>query len=253
MRRTAIALMAVIALVLGASVAMADPGKGRNNPKPENPPCDADHGHPQENADNKPGNGPKCPPDNGNGNGDPECPETHPIWDPDNEECVVECPDGTTTPGECPNGAEDACRATEVNLIDRTLVLFEANEQRDPCATDDGSVINQDQLRLLQAETDSEDTSADAEVLGLGGPDDPGQISVLGAEADCDARDAWLLKLSAGGEEQLKLGADEIPALAMDEDNGLVIGGTDETRARALELRLGGTDVLVVSEADAEC
>lgn len=48
MRKLFIALVAGALLILTAGVSVASPGRGENNPRPDNPPCDADHGHPND-------------------------------------------------------------------------------------------------------------------------------------------------------------------------------------------------------------
>ena len=48
MRRRLAVLFAAAALITPGAAAYAGPGE--NNPKPQNPPCDADHGHPEENS-----------------------------------------------------------------------------------------------------------------------------------------------------------------------------------------------------------
>jgi hypothetical protein len=320
MRKSVIALLAILALVLGASVAMADPGKGRNNPKPENPPCDADHGHPGDNASNKPGKGPKCdPPDtecpegeiedsvtgecvpecpdgsapadgecpadpecpegeiedsvtgecvpecpdgsapaDGECPADPECPEGE-IEDSVTGECVPECPDGSApADGECPNGEPVECRARVLNLFDEALVLFEANADGTPCVTEDGSLLNAGQLRIARATTDADDNNRSvAEVLGLGGTEgDPGGISLLGATADCDGQDAWILLIHQGEDEALRIGDGgdiEIPDLELAPGTGLYFTETGGGKAQALALLIGDTEILVVSEAEASC
>lgn len=148
------------------------------------------------------------------------------------------------------------CRQQTVNLLDETLVLFQANEQGDPCETDDGSVLNGDQVKLVRSETDGEQPSATGEALALGS-DDPGRISVIGTRTDCDDQDAHLLLIEQQDEEQLRLAGedDPLPNVAQDDDNGLFLTRTDEGSgtAQAIALRLDGDNLLVVSQAETRC
>lgn len=148
------------------------------------------------------------------------------------------------------------CRQQTVNLLDETLVLFQANEQGDSCETDDGSVLNGDQIKLVRSETDGNQPSATGEALVLGS-DDPGRISVIGTRTECDDQDAHLLLIEQQDEEHLRLAgeSDPLPNVAQDDDNGLFLTRTDEASgtAQAIALRLDGDNLLVVSQAETRC
>ena len=69
MKKLAAAFVSLFAMLVFAlpGTAFADKPDGGNGGKPDNPPCDADHGHPAENLARK---GKDCPPGhNGGGNG----------------------------------------------------------------------------------------------------------------------------------------------------------------------------------------
>lgn len=148
------------------------------------------------------------------------------------------------------------CRQQTVNLLDETLVLFQANEQGDPCETDDGSVLNGDQVKLVSSETDGDQPSATGEALALGSGD-AGRISVIGTRTDCGGQDAHLLLVEQQDEEQLRVAGedDPLPNVAQDDDNGLFLTRTDEDSgtAQAIALRLDGDNLVVVSQAETRC
>jgi protocatechuate 3,4-dioxygenase beta subunit len=149
------------------------------------------------------------------------------------------------------------CRSRVVSLNDAALVLFEANPDGTPCVTEDGSLVNAGQVRLARATTDGDQTSATAEVLGLGGQEgDPGEITLLGASADCNGQDAWILSVSDGTGEVLRIGDGgdvEVPDLAMDDDNGIFFTQAEGGKAQAVAVRIDGTELVVIGEAEAHC
>ena len=188
------------------------------------------------------------------------CPPACPSGDTDNDGVcndVDQCP---TVPGPasnngCPIVTEQAeCRARVVNLFG-ALILLEANAPLDPCATQDASVLNEDQLRVGKSVTDEDAGTADAELVGLGGPADPGTISVCGAHADDDgAEDAYILLITSGGEEALRVGDGSdiaLPDLAADEDNGIFFTSTDGGKAQVVAVVFDGEDQVVLCEAEA--
>lgn len=68
MKKLFIAFVTSALLMITAGNVLASPGRGDNNPRPENPPCDADHGHPNDNSprcdrdgDGVPDNEDNCP------------------------------------------------------------------------------------------------------------------------------------------------------------------------------------------------
>lgn len=116
------------------------------------------------------------------------------------------------------------CRQQTVYLFDEALVLFETDG--------DGSLLNEDQLRLVRSDTSDGDDgvpSETSEVLALG-QEGFGGLSVLGTGTTCDDQDAHVLLLDADGDEVLRLSGegDPVPDLERDEENGIFL-----TRANA--------------------
>ena len=108
-------LLAAAVLALASfGVAFADPSNGGNHGRPSNPPCDADHGHPQQNV-------PRCQDDGG----EPEDSDGDGI--PDEEDNCPDVPnaDQTVTDGD---GLGDACDDDDDN--DGTP------DEEDPCPLD---------------------------------------------------------------------------------------------------------------------